>query len=236
MHRNNLDSKKFFDQWHLYKQIVDKNYMFHHEIINGLSRFLDNRLHSTSRILDLGCGDAYLIPKVLQGNKPASYIGLDLSPVALDLASKNLSAQNIVHNLNEYDFVEYLRNEANNDYDVIMSGYALHHLSDVEKLALFEDVYRNLNAGGCFIYFDVFMRESQSREQYTHEYCEMIRSEWDQLSKDSKDAAIEHVSKCDFPGYYSVIESEIEALGLKKMSYDCQYDSRHVHRTMIFEK
>lgn len=81
--------REFFDGWSLYRKIVDLNYLFHREAKEAFTRWLDRRNKPFS-FLDLGCGDAAFASELLRGRPLIYYTGMDLSPIALELAQKNI--------------------------------------------------------------------------------------------------------------------------------------------------
>ena len=80
--------REFFDGWSLYKRIVDNDYLCHRSAKRALCEWFDGFDRPFS-FLDLGCGDAAFSAEILSGRPVSSYTGMDLSPVALDLAMEN---------------------------------------------------------------------------------------------------------------------------------------------------
>jgi tRNA (cmo5U34)-methyltransferase len=102
------------------------------------------------RVLDLGCGDGRLIALVRAARgAQVDAVGLDLSEPMLAAARERLgdSAQLLEHNL------------ANplpdlGTFDLIVSGFAIHHLPDERKRALYGEVFDRLEPGGLFINYE----------------------------------------------------------------------------------
>jgi SAM-dependent methyltransferase len=80
----------FFDEWSIYDQVLDHNYMYHDEIYRDVKRLLADRYEKRPFVLlDLGCGSARHLARALQGRSVSRYVGYDLSDVALAHAQSN---------------------------------------------------------------------------------------------------------------------------------------------------
>ena len=118
--------------WATYQKVISNNLMFHREISTAVKKLLESR-PGPLNVLDLGCGDATHVSKILNQGQVAEYCGCDLSPYALDVARNNLEPLGMRVNLLCRDMVAVLREAPENHFDVVYSGYALHHLSTEAK-------------------------------------------------------------------------------------------------------
>jgi SAM-dependent methyltransferase len=85
-------ANNFFDEWSIYDQVLDHNYMYHDEIYGDVRRILADRYETRPfMLLDLGCGSARHLARALQGRPVSRYVGYDLSDVALAHARRNLT-------------------------------------------------------------------------------------------------------------------------------------------------
>src|SRR5215470_14122252 len=82
----------FQRQWQLYRKCVDNNYFYHREVYGRLHRILIDEAVQPFRFLDIACGDARATVETIKGTRVAHYYGIDLSQVALELASKALKS------------------------------------------------------------------------------------------------------------------------------------------------
>lgn len=107
---------------------------------------------SVERMLDLGCGDGRLIDLVRSRHPDVEAIGVDNSAPMLTLARDRFGAD---------DHVTVLEHDLANEipslgvFDVITSGFAIHHLSHDRKRSLFREVSERLRPGGVFANLEV---------------------------------------------------------------------------------
>jgi len=198
-------AKQYFDRWHLYRQIIGNDYMAHQSIHAALRKFVVSRIDKPFSLLDLGCGDASAIAGAFAGTGLQTYTGVDLSPAALGQAAKNLESVSYEVRLVEYDFTAYLAQSGLERYNVILSGFALHHLFPDEKREFFRKCHAALESPGYLLLYDVFRREGETREDYMRAYCRHCSDRWTGLSDDSLSSAIEHIKECDYPETYTTI-------------------------------
>ena len=205
---------QFFDTWSVYDQILDRNFMFHDEIFNDVGTFLADRFGDRPlEILDLGCGSARHISLALAGRNVVSYVGYDLSQAALNHARENLGRLNCPVELRLGDFlvgIERLKDE----YDVILSSFAIHHLSAEGKQQFFKEVACHLKPAGIFLLIDPVRRENESRPIYLDNYCQWIQTDWRLKPEEACAEVIAHVRDCDFPETASLLATMATNAGL----------------------
>ena len=113
----------------------------------GESALLEFIPRVTHRILDLGTGDGRLLSLVHQQHRDIEAVALDFSPAMLEAAGQRFAGESsvsvIAHNLDEP-----LPNLGN--FDAVISSFAIHHLVDERKRALYVEIYTSLNPGGVF--------------------------------------------------------------------------------------
>ncbi len=98
------------------------------------------------RVLDLGTGDGRLLALVL-GDGPMRGVGVDVSEPMLHAAAERFDGDARVELL-RHDLVEPL--PALGRFDVIVSSFAIHHLEDDRKRALYGEIFDALEPGGLF--------------------------------------------------------------------------------------
>jgi SAM-dependent methyltransferase len=105
------------------------------------------------RVLDLGCGDGRLADLVLR-ERPhvAEVVAVDISPPMLDAARERF-ADDVRVDVRSHDMGTPIT--ALGSFDLIVSGFAIHHLEDDRKRTLFAQIAEQLRPGGVFANLEV---------------------------------------------------------------------------------
>ena len=113
----------------------------------GEATLLSEIPKQSRRVLDLSCGDGHLLSLVLGHCPTATGMGLDFSPTMLEQARKSFAGDDrvtlIEHNMDNAmpDF---------DNFDCIVSSFAIHHCTDSRKRQLYDEVFNLLEPGGIF--------------------------------------------------------------------------------------
>lgn len=197
----------FFDEWSIYDQVLDHNYMYHDEIYRDVKRLLADRYEKRPFVLlDLGCGSARHLARALQGRSVSRYVGYDLSDVALAHAERNLTGLGCPVDLRRGDLLEGLRT-GGEKFDVIFTSFALHHLAAAQKSTFFQIAYSLLNQDGILLLIDTVRDDGEDRRLYLDRYCAWLRSEFKTLSPDALDLLCDHIRSNDFPETLAALDS-----------------------------
>ena len=106
-----------------------------------------------TRVLDLGCGDGRLAALVLAARPSvATCIAVDRSEPMLTAARTRFAQQPMV-DIRHWDLADPVCSFGS--FDVIVSGFAIHHLADDRKRELFAEVATMLSPGGVFANLEV---------------------------------------------------------------------------------
>lgn len=100
------------------------------------------------RILDLGAGGGRLVRIVRAAHPAARFVGLDFSPPMLEILREQFSGDpnfSIV----AHDMAKPL--PPLGLFDCVVSSFAIHHLTDERKRALYGEIYGLLAPGGAFL-------------------------------------------------------------------------------------
>jgi SAM-dependent methyltransferase len=104
------------------------------------------------RVLDLGCGDGLLARAVLSAHPGAHAVLLDHSPAMLDRARSAMAEFAGRCTILAGDLADPLdRTVPPPDFDLVVSGFAIHHLPAGRKRALYGEVHARLVPGGLFV-------------------------------------------------------------------------------------
>jgi len=118
-------------------------------IASIVKRWRDN----PANILDLGCGDG-ILGRFLMTNYPsANGVFVDFSDPMLDAARESL--QNTINStILKADFASpnWIDKVASHKpFDIVISGFAIHHQPDERKRELYSEIYELLTPGGVFL-------------------------------------------------------------------------------------
>ena len=103
-------------------------------------------------ILDIGAGDAILLTTLMEAFPDVSGVALDFSPLMLEQARHRLDKFGQRATIQEADMQSPVwRESLAGPFNVIVSGFAIHHLPDERKRALYREIYDLLSEGGVLV-------------------------------------------------------------------------------------
>ena len=118
-----------------------------------IESIVSNWYPNVTKILDLGCGDGILGSFLLSRFHTAECLFLDFSDPMLDAARANLADKSdwsmVKADFSTPSWVEEI--ETFKPFDVVISGFAIHHQPDSRKKKLYSEIYGLLSDGGVFI-------------------------------------------------------------------------------------
>jgi ubiquinone/menaquinone biosynthesis C-methylase UbiE len=190
--------KEVFEQWSMYNAVVQADYMAHAELVTKLAAWARNQ-PAPLRIVDLGCGDAWVATTAFRDAKVADYRGVDVSDSASELAREHIAIWSGRAEVTQGNLAEYLHSLPSGSANVVLASYSLHHYLSDAKSAIIADCHRVLAPGGTFFWIDPVCRESESRDAYVVRLTDVMRRDWTALGPDERDKACTHVLTSDFP-------------------------------------
>ncbi len=124
------------------------------EQLNVMLRLIEARGHGIESFLDLGCGDGVLSAAILRRYPQPRGTLLDFSEPMLEAAQQRLG-----HRKGRLRFVSgHYSNESWTQtlcevapFDVVVSGYSIHHQPDDRKQRIYKQIYGLLKSGGLFL-------------------------------------------------------------------------------------
>ncbi len=119
----------------------------------GETALADRLPPAPATMLDLGCGDGRLAALVL-GARPGirQVVAVDVSDPMLRRAEARFAADPRV-TVRQWDLADSI--EPLGSFDLIVSGFAIHHLEDARKRGLFTELARQVRPGGLFANLEV---------------------------------------------------------------------------------
>jgi tRNA (cmo5U34)-methyltransferase len=150
-------------------------------------------------ILDLGSGNGNVTAQLIPYFPNATFTLVDASAEMIALCRSQFKDYDVVF-VNSY-FKDFLFKEEN--YDLVVAGFSLHHCDDTEKQSLFKNIHTSLKKGGIFSYTDLMISK-------TNPDHEMLLIKWkkfvDNNFSDGKKWTwlMEHYETFDKPTDYKV--------------------------------
>jgi tRNA (cmo5U34)-methyltransferase len=124
------------------------------EQISVMMSILKTRQRPVETFLDLGCGDGILGAAILGEYPMARGVLVDFSEPMLEQAHEQLqeyASQLSFENL-DYGDPAWINNvPAYGPFDVIVSGYSIHHQPDERKQEIYQEIYSLLKPGAWFV-------------------------------------------------------------------------------------
>jgi tRNA (cmo5U34)-methyltransferase len=118
-------------------------------------------------ILDLGCGSGILGRFLLHLFPKASCVFADFSDPMLDAARANVGALgNAIISKADFSDPKWLDVVASHGpFDIIVSGFAIHHQPNERKRSLYSEIYCLLTPGGVFLNLEHVASSTQAGER-----------------------------------------------------------------------
>ena len=199
------------------------------EQIDVMLRLIATRERPVERFADLGCGNGILAGAILARYPLASGDLIDFSEPMLAQARVQLQAYGtharfIPADLASADWVQAVADRV--PFDVIVSGFAIHHLPHTRKQQLYREIFDVLKPGGLFINVEHVASQSDQDAAIFDEY--LIDSLYafhtrTGSGKSREQVAAEHVHRPDKAANI-LAPVEIQCAWLRDMGYqdvDC---------------
>ena len=228
---NNANIDIFLEGFQLYQKVICHDYMAHADLYRAVERFFYEHEPAGRRLLDLGCGDAWLSSQFMRHNRFHEFHGVDLSEKALKEAQKRLAKAKSVSFAVE-DLGEFVASSSQT-FDAIFVGYSLHHFSTERKAEFLRNVRSRLDPESHLLIYDVFCEEGESREAYLKRYLSWVRETWVEMNEREHELIVDHISGSDFPespGNFTTLtkEAELDSFGERWC------DASGFHRLLAF--
>ncbi|WP_377889944.1 class I SAM-dependent methyltransferase [Alkalihalobacillus sp. R86527] len=195
-------SKQGFDLWaNEYEQSVQmsedrESYPFagYKEILNAI--YNEVMQSKGAKVLDIGFGTGVLASRLYEAGHDIN--GIDFSNEMIRIAQLKMPYAHLI----EWDLSNGLPEHfKQKQYDFIISTYALHHISDQEKVTFIEELLPKLSEGGKILIGDVAFENRSKLEECRHNNLH----HWDEdefyFAFDEMKKALEGTCKLEFHGF-----------------------------------
>lgn len=138
------------------------------EQIDILLRIIRKAQPNLDNFLDLGCGDGILGRSILSQYPDARGVFLDISETMIKVAQDSVDQSSgkisfILQDFSLKDWIQTLKNDA--PFNVIVSGFSIHHQPDERKKELYQEIFDLLKPGGIFLNLEHISSTSPWGEQ-----------------------------------------------------------------------
>ncbi len=122
--------------------------------IDCLLRIISLTQSQVNSFLDLGCGNGILGKAISKKYPQARGVFVDISPSMLKAAKDSIDNTSGQYSflLQDFGFPTWQNSlETITSFDVIVSGFAIHHQPDSRKKEIYQEIYDLLTPGGIFL-------------------------------------------------------------------------------------
>jgi ubiquinone/menaquinone biosynthesis C-methylase UbiE len=138
------------------------------EQIDCLLRLIQITQSKVDKFIDLGCGNGILGKAILESYPDAQGIFLDISETMLAAAKNSLADRGsglsfILEDFGNQQWLKSVEKEA--PFDVIVSGFSIHHQPNDRKKEIYQEIYQLLKPCGIFLNLEHVASESKLGEE-----------------------------------------------------------------------
>jgi ubiquinone/menaquinone biosynthesis C-methylase UbiE len=206
--------KEVFEQWAMYDAVVQADYMRHAEIVAALASWA-RKNGQPLRIVDLGCGDAWLATHAFREANVEQYQGVDVSESSVERARTHVAIWPGRAEVTAGNLAEFLGRLPGESANVVLASYSLHHFLSDAKVALIAECRRILAVGGTVLWIDAVRRDEETRDAYIARLTHTMEHDWPALNDDQRARACAHVRESDFPETGPWMREQVEQAGFR---------------------
>ncbi|HKI89589.1 MAG TPA: class I SAM-dependent methyltransferase [Draconibacterium sp.] len=136
------------------------------EQLDVIARIIYRFNPEVKTFLDLGCGDGFMGYYVFEMFPDSRGIFMDASNEMITRAKakqNSFQAEFLVGDFSHADWIKPL--PENVKFDLVISGYAIHHIEIEEKKRLYKQIYNLLNPNGIFLNLEHVLSPTEDLEK-----------------------------------------------------------------------
>jgi tRNA (cmo5U34)-methyltransferase len=197
------------------------------EQLDTIARLIDKFNPNIKSFLDLGCGDGFLGYFIYQLYPDINGVFMDISEEMIKKAQIKDSEHNsefIVQNFGENNWFESISKLKK--FDLIISGYSIHHIENSEKQRLYNDIFGLLNHSGIFLNLEHVSSPTEKLEEMFNELFLENMSEYQKHIGEEKTK--EEIKKIYYDSSHKILNKlesvEVQCNWLRKIGFvnvDC---------------
>ena len=143
------------------------------EQIEIILRIIQMAKPQVNNFLDLGCGDGILGQAILNQYPDSQGVFLDFSETMIEAAKSKISVSyqgNLEFINQDYGLPEWVNKiHQKAPFDVIVSGFSIHHQPDIRKREIYQEIYELLKPEGLFLNLEHVSSPSKLIEELFNE-------------------------------------------------------------------
>ena len=140
------------------------------EKMEVISRIIEKFNPSIIDFLDLGCGDGFLGFLIYELYPDSHGAFRDFSKEMIDKARKNdfnCKSEFIVQDFGDNNWYQKIKTAQK--FDLIISGFSIHHINNEQKKRLYTNIYKLLKPGGIFLNLEHVLSPTDTIEELFNE-------------------------------------------------------------------
>lgn len=224
--------KAGFERWRVFEKARAANRMRHAEAYDTLLCTMAESFSTPPRILDLGCGDAKDMARVLRFVPVESYMGVDNDKDMLNRALEHIGGTTASCRFSLGGYQEVF-DQPPESYDVIWLGLFLHHLPKDKKQEFFGRAALLLRPGGAVLAHDPVLWGKETREEYIRRISEVCLSDWKELTAGEKGMLTRHWTLHGRQESVAALEAMASRAGFNS-TQTLWNDPEHLYAVMAF--
>jgi len=183
---------------------------------NNLLHCFSNQLpedFTPERILDFGCGPGSVSKLLLQKFPNAHFTLLDASNEMITQSKAQFGANNFEFHESYFRDFQFTENQ----YDLVVASFSMHHCDAEEKQFLFDKVFKSLRQGGILAISDLFIhKQDEDHPQLIEEWRSHVLSNYedDEIWK----WLMQHYDAYDRPDNFKNQNQWLNEVGFSKVS------------------
>jgi len=144
----------FETEAHEFDSLIIKLIPYYDQMMNALIDSIQFDTSDNIRIIDLGCGTGTIAKRLADKFPNSKIVCLDIASKMIEIAKYKL----LDHTNTEFIVGDFSRIEFKEQFDVVVSSLALHHIeTDNEKKEFYTKIFNILTNSGQFINADVVL-------------------------------------------------------------------------------